>query len=320
MARTPVPARSSAQSSQRPAPARSLRSRWPLWGAVVAVLVLAGVGLIVWAAGRSSGRSITGLAVLHTADYHSLALSPSDPSVVFFGHHNGVLHSDDGGRSFHALVSRTNFDAMSLAIDPTSPQRVYLAGHDIFQTSADGGATWQALSTTLPGRDIHGFTMSPDAPSHLTAFVVGHGLLASGDAGAQWQQLAARVPDDIMSLASAGGSPETLYAVSMQAGLLRSTDGGATFARASSALPQMVDAVAVDPTSPLTVYAGTEAGLFKSADGGGTWSKLPFPGTNAMVVGASRAQPGLLFAITLKGDQGLVERSTDGGQTWSASR
>jgi len=270
--------------------------------------------------GGSSHNSATSLAVLHTPDYHSLAFSPADPNVVFFGHHNGVMRSDDGGQSFHPLVTRTNFDAMNMAVSPTNAQQVYLAGHNVFQVSSDGGASWHPMTTNLPGTDIHGFTMSPDDPTHLTAFVVGYGTFASADSGRTWQRLAGRVPSDVMSLTSAGGTPETLYAASMGSGILRSTDGGATFVPVAATIGKLVYTLAVDPTSRTTVYAGVEGGLYKSMDGGTNWSKLPYPGANAAVVAVSRAQPNRLLAISVSDKGGVVARSDDGGMTWNSRR
>ena len=60
-----------------------------------------------------------------------------------------------------------------------------------------------------------------------------------------------------------------------------------------------------------------DGGMFQSTDGGITWSKLPFPGDNVVALAVSPAQPMLVLAITVKGQQGLVYRSEDGGQRWS---
>jgi hypothetical protein len=263
-----------------------LRQRRLLCGGVVGVAAIAFIAgaLFLRSGGKSQGGA-TGLAVLHTPDYHALAFSPTDRNVVFFGYHNGVMRSDDGGRSFHSLVSRSNLDAMNIAVSPSNAQQVYLAGHNVFQVSSDSGASWQPMTTNLPGTDIHGFSMSPDDPTHLTAFVVGYGIFASPDSGRTWQHLAGRVPSDVMSLTSAGGTPETLYAASMGSGILRSTDGGATFTPVAATIGRTVYTLAVDPTNRTTVYAGVEGGLYKSTDSGTNWSKLPYPGVNAAVVG-----------------------------------
>src|SRR5262245_41847119 len=123
--------------------------------ALVAVVV---VGLSLRRGSSAGGGAIT---TLRTADFHSLAFSPDNPNIVFFGHHNGLKRSEDGGLTWSALVDRSNFDAMSLAMSRANGRQLYLAGHDIFQVSMDGGATWQAVAHNLPGTDIHGFAMSP---------------------------------------------------------------------------------------------------------------------------------------------------------------
>ncbi|MBI2918882.1 MAG: hypothetical protein HYY01_12945 [Chloroflexi bacterium] len=263
--------------------------------------------------------------MLRTADFHSLAFSPVDARIVYFGHHNGAMQSEDGGRTWRQLVDRRNFDAMALSVASANPQQIYLAGHNVFQVSADEGRSWQPVQHDLPGTDIHGFATSLDDPNRLFAFVVGHGLLTSNDGGATWRRLTGGLPADIMSLAAAGGTPETLYAGSMNSGLLKSTDGGEKWSRvAVGPGSRSVTALAVDPSNPRTVFAADDTGLYNTTDGGATWRKLVFPGDNAVALAVAPSQPGVVLAITVRGDQngrtGLVYRSEDGGQTWGGSQ
>ncbi len=292
---------------------RAVPRHWLALGGLLAL-----VGLVALALALRAGRGNDGaLATLTTGDFHALAFSPDDPDVLFFGHHNGILRSDDGGERWRPLVDRRNFDAMGLAVSPTNPRQLYLAGHDIFQVSTDGGATWQPVAHNLPGTDIHGFAMSPDDPNRPYAMVVGHGVLQSADGGRTWQRLPGQLPGDVMSLAVAGGDPATLYAGSMRSGVLRSTDGGRTWAPAVNGLDSRgVQALAVDPVARQTVYAGVEGGLYKSTDGGASWSGLPFPGDNAVTLAVSPARPNRVLAITVQNGQGLVYRSEDGGLSW----
>lgn len=315
----PQPARAQHRGGAVARGARSRRAsrRWPVLAGLLVVVAVAAVALYV-TVGRDGGRAAGGaLATLTSGDFHSMAFS-GEPSVVFFGHHNGMRRSDDGGRTWKTVVERPNFDAMGMAVSPRDPRRLYLAGHDIFQASADGGATWQPVAHNLPGTDIHGFAMSPADPDRLYAFVVGRGLFASADGGRTWERLAGQVPADVMVLA-AGGSPETLYAGSMRAGVLRSADGGKSWSPATSGLgPRMVFALAADPTAAGTAYAGVDGGLYKSTDAGASWRRLPFPGDNAATVAVSPAQPNVVIAITVKDSHGLVYRSDDGGESWGS--
>lgn len=303
------------------------RSRWPFVAGVAVVLALAAAvaGYLVSRGQAGEGADVGAISVLRTSDFHSLAFSPDDPNVVIFGHHNGVMRSDDGGRTWRSLVERRNFDAMGLAVSRANPRQVYLAGHDVFQVSADGGATWQPLAHDLPGTDIHGFAMSPDDPGPLYAFVVGHGAFHTGDGGRTWQRLGGQLPSDVMALAASGGSPETLYAGSMQSGVLKSADGGQSWSRAGAGMhSRNVMALAVDPVNRQTVYAGVEGGLYKSTDGGETWTKLPYPGDNAVALAVNPSQPHVLLAIAVRstaaGRHGLVYRSEDSGMTWGGRK
>ena len=293
--------------------ADGLSRRRLVLGAVLAVAVLAAAA---WFLG--SGREGSGaLAVLRTADFHALAYSGEDPSVVFFGHHDGVMRSTDGGKNWSPLVARRNFDAMGLAVARAGSAEMFLAGHDVFYSSRDGGVSWRPVEHDLPDTDIHGFVVSPDDPDRLYAYVVDHGLFQSADGARTWQRLDGRLPDDLHALAAAGGSPETLYAGSMHWGVLKSTDGGANWTPAVTGLgSRMVVTLAVDPLARQTVYAGADGGLYKTTTGGAAWSKLPFPGDNAMALAINPSNPQVILAITVKDDQGLLYRSENGGATW----
>lgn len=301
--------------SPRPRTARSVLGRWWVVGAL-AVATL--VGLILFIV---SQRSTTdgALATLQTGDFHALAFDPTDARVAFFGHHNGVLRTEDGGRTWRPLVDRPNFDAMSLEVSRADARRIFLAGHDVFQVSLDGGGTWQPVAHNLPGTDIHGFTMSPEDPDRLYALVVGQGVLRSGDGGRTWEPLSTGLPGDLAALASAGGTPEVLYASSGRSGVLRSVDGGASWAR-TSMVPgsRGTMALAVDPSAQQTVYAGTEEGLFKTTDGGRTWNTLTIPARNVTALAVSPSDPNVLLTIAVENRRGLVFRSEDGGRSWGA--
>src|SRR5437867_1497106 len=107
-----------ARRSRAQAQARG-RFKSPLFvvGAVVVVAGAALVGLFLQRAqppaqsaqppaAPAAGGGLQQLGSILAADYHSLAFSAKDPSVLYFGHHNGVMQSADGGRSWTPAVSR----------------------------------------------------------------------------------------------------------------------------------------------------------------------------------------------------------------------
>jgi photosystem II stability/assembly factor-like uncharacterized protein len=293
-------------------PVRRWNPRWLLFGIIAGLIAIA----IVVAFGPGGLARARPISIIETSDFHALALSRADPSVVYFGHHNGLLRSMDGGRKWEPIIEQPEVDAMGLAFPPDGSGRILLAGHNGLQTSTDGGQTWTMVSNDLPSQDIYGFAMKPDEPNRLHAFVVARGLFTSADGGETWLRLAGDQPFDILALASAGGNPERLYLSSARTGLFRSVDGGTTWTSVPTGPGSgPVFALAVDHQSR-AVYAGTADGLYRSVDGGDTWKKLSYPGKNARSVAVSPTQSGTLLALSMEDRRGLLFRSEDGGATW----
>jgi photosystem II stability/assembly factor-like uncharacterized protein len=246
----------------------------------VAAVFVAGLAWLVLQRAQPSGTSAVGegfqqLGSVQAADYHALAFSPTDANTIFFGHHNGVMQSTDGGRTWRSAVSRPNFDAMILASSPASPDVLWMAGHDVFYQSRDSGRDWTEVRTNLPGLDLHAFAASPSDPNLLFAFAVGHGLFRSADGGATWEPLGAGAPRGATALAL-GGTSDTLY-VGTEQGVVMSRDGGQSFGPAAQVGAAPVTALAAAPGSDV-VYAGTPQGVFRSADGAQSWSKTGYGG------------------------------------------
>lgn len=265
--------------------------------------------------GRSETPVPQPIAVLGTRDVHALGISPSSVDTIFFGHHDGVLRSTDGGYRWQPLP--ISGDAMAVAIPPSMPQTVYMAGHEVFFKSTNGGNTWERMLYDLPYDDIHGLAIDTKDPNTLYAFVVGYGLFKSRDGGASWKKLSNGLPNTVMALAVAADNPQVLYAGTMSDGLLKSADGGVTFQRANKGIQNgMIMALATVPSKPGLIYAGTDKGLFRSNDGGANWSLTGFKdGVGALAVAPSN--PELMLLVDM---QTNVYRSNDAGATWGPGK
>src|SRR5262249_10536842 len=93
------------------------------------------------------------------------------------------------------------------------------------------------------------------------------------------------------------------------AGVFRTLNGGGVWAQSGNFF--QAQSVAIDPANHTTVYAAaSNGGIFKSTDSGGTRGGTLFTG-NIRAVAGGPASPRYL-AISAG-----VQRSTDGGATWS---
>ncbi|MGQ0602072.1 MAG: YCF48-related protein [Anaerolineales bacterium] len=297
--------------SQRYQSKRPVRGRWPnagLWVVGLGVLGLAAAGWLWFSNNAPSGSAVRPVSQLTTADFHSLAFSPTEPETVFFGHHHGLLVSRDGGRTWEP-TSLQNADAMALAVPLSNPNVMYAAGHEVFFKSTDGGASWQAINTNLPGLDIHGFAVDPQNADTVYANVVGFGMFTSHDGGMTWAALPPSPPSTFNLVV--GETPQTLYAAAGDSGLLRSTDGGQQWSRLSS-LPGVTIAVTYD-AARRRVYAGNDAGLFASDNGGATWAVLGPQGA-ILAIAVSPLDATRILAVDASGN---VFASRDGGVTWA---
>ncbi len=295
-------------ASQRNArrPARTLSLPAILVAGAAVLLVALGVLLLTRQSTGSSGPTPTGalspVANLQASDYHSLAVDPTNADRVWFGSHNGIQESTDGGHTWSPLAGMSG-DAMNMAMPATIPAAVYVAGHDIFKRSIDGGRSWQDVKSNLPGTDMHGFTVDPANGKHVFALVVGVGLNESTDGGDHWQPLPAQPPGATGALAVASGNPPALYAMT-SLGVMRSQDAGKSWHPANGDLPQGRDGVRAllsVPSKSQELYVGTANGLYHTNDAGATWQQAGLAGENIIALAASQSGPQRVYALTASG-------------------
>jgi len=289
---------------------QGVQSRWLITTGLVLALVI--VLWFVFSSRQPENNGVRPISRLTTADFHSLAFSPTEPETLFFGHHGGLLVSRNGGKDW-SPTALSDADAMALAIPLSTPQIMYAAGHDIFFKSNDGGETWKSVDTNLPGTDIHGFTVDPENANQVYAHVVGFGIFGSNDGGNTWSQLSSAVPSSTFNL-TVGENSQTLYAAAGQAGFLRSTDSGQTWSMGNEVPDDGAIAVIYSPTSGRLYVStlGDQAGLYLSDDNGQTWTFAGLKGT-ILAIAVSPLDSNHLVVVN---DEGQVFASRDGGFSW----
>jgi photosystem II stability/assembly factor-like uncharacterized protein len=287
------------------------RSRQLVTGGIVLILI---AGLLFLFLRRGSDNSSAGaISHLTTRDFHSLAFSPMEAETIFFGHHNGLLVSYNGGKDWQS-TSLENTDAMALALPLSNSDIMYAAGHDVFFKSTDGGKTWNAVTTNLPSLDIHGFTVDPENAERAYAHVVGFGIFGSEDGGSTWSQLSDSAPPSTFNLAM-GESSDSLYAAAGGAGLWHSLDGGRSWSLVENIPDTGADAVVYVRANKrlLVTTTGNSAGLYVSDDNGQSWKATGMKGIFVAIAG-SPLDPNHIVVVS---DQGDVFASRDSGLTLS---
>ncbi len=287
------------------------QSRW-LMTAGLAFVLIAGLWLVFPNRDSKNSKALP-VSRLTTNDFHSLAFSPTEPETVFFGHHDGLLVSHNGGKDWQS-TALTNSDAMALAVSPSDPQTMYAAGHNVFVKSSDGGKTWQAVSANLPGLDMHAFGVDPENADRIVAYVVSFGLFGSEDGGINWESFSVTAPSSIHGL-TFGKDDQTLYAAAGGAGLWQSQDGGRTWTLVQNVPSNGVITVAYGRANGRLYLTTLEpaAGLYYSDNGGETWAPTSLRET-ILAVAISPLDSKHIMAVN---DQGEVFASRDGGLTWS---
>lgn len=246
-----------------------------------------------------------------TADYHSLAFSPTDAGVVLFGHHGGIQMSRDSGARWDTVIEEQGRDAMNLVYDPLAPQSVYMAGHDVYYKSGDSGMTWQPVESNLPGKDLHAFAVSPAKEGRAYAYAVGYGLFRSEDGGVTWKLQDPSAPQGTNSILVLMDG--TLIIGATDQGILRSDDGGITWAQARDGIDVgAIYAIKGNPDGS-RLYAGTDNGLYSSTDGGQTWTATAMDNNWVVAIGVNPMDPDEVLVIDRNGE---LFRSRDAGQTW----
>lgn len=285
---------------------------WRLAAGGVGLILIAGISFLLFGRGNEKSE-MRPISHLTTADFHSLAFSPTKPETIFFGHHDGLLVSHNGGQDWQP-TALSNVDAMALALPESDSEVIYAAGHDVFYKSTDGGESWKPVTTNLPGTDIHGFTVDPENANQVYAHVVGFGIFGSEDGGSTWTLLSDDVPPSTINL-TIGSNSETLYAAAGQAGLWQSQDRGRTWMPIQNVGdPGAIVVTYVRATGRL--YASTLgdlAGLYASDDNGQSWRSEGLNGT-LLAIAISPLDPDHIIAIN---DEGEVFATRNGGLAWS---
>jgi len=249
--------------------------------------------------------------VLTHLETHSVAVHPTDPSIVLAGTVDGVWRSSDRGATFQ----RTNFpDAgrqiWSFLVDASNPKRIYAGGSPVaIYRSDDSGATWRKLPD--PGiKDrakapfavrVMRMVQHPTRHSEIYAALEVNGVIRTNDGGETWTDCSA----DLLRLSELPHLKSKIISDTFAEGML---DG---------------HAITISAADPDAVVLACRMGLFRSADHGKTWQDMEMkrfsPTTYGRDIRVSPQDPKTIYAalsVAAASHDGGIYRSQDAGKTW----
>jgi photosystem II stability/assembly factor-like uncharacterized protein len=234
----------------------------------------------------------------------SLAVSPTNPNIIFAGTYEGLLKSENQGMTWKLV---TGTDGRLATRQAPAVKRKGLKTPD----SRD-------LGVKLPESKIFDVQYSTTAPNTLY-LATPRGLFRSTDNGVIWKDLPGPVRDSTVDkIGLHPVDPQWVLAQSFSK-LFISHDQGRTWSRAEFGEPNVkVYDFAFGAGTSSSMLAATSHGLFKSMDGGKTWILHydPLPRIPYHQICSSRRDPSTVYLLSQEENQ--VYQSLDGGETWSA--
>lgn len=169
-------------------------------------------------------------------------------------------------------------------------------------------------------------TVDPSDPWRLYSVTYSGAVFTSDDGGSNWSQM--DLPFHVPKIAISPSRLGTFYALDLGSAspytrLFRSSNNGLGWSATAFRSTDSGRTVAVDPRRSSTVYAGTVRGLSRSTDGGASWEDLKLREAETRQIYDilfPPRDPSTVYVLDADYSyypQFTVDRSTDGGATWS---
>jgi uncharacterized repeat protein (TIGR01451 family) len=284
-------------------------------------------------------------------DFSTLVINPSNPQTLYtalwspYGTEStaeGVYKTANGGTSWQkmtGLPSGSSVGRTAVAISPSSPLNVYVlmatpAG-SLFrmEKTTNGGTSWTDLTSGTPNpfassnQGWYDITLTVD-PSNASIVYAGgaagnNSLIESTNSGTSWSDLSGN------SNFNLAPHPDH-HAIGFDAnGKLLDGDDGGLF-RLDTPTPgnyswsdlngnlqiTQFTGIALHPTDPSIAYGGSQDNGTEKYTGSSQWNLVQFGDGGFVRVDFSNPQT--VYHTFFYGNYGFLERSDDGGNTWTA--
>ena len=279
-------------------------------------------------------------AALQGRNVISMAISPSNPKVLFAGTYGGLLQSEDGGKTWRSITGEvtpvaarasSKQEALSkryvkpvpvryvrlpavkiheVTFSKSSPAGLYAATSEGLFESADQGKHWQQVNGIGSGNAVYKVAFHPTDP-HWMAVLSANGLLISQDQGKVWEKSHLQIGDyQVLDIDLVPTSPVQLMAATSR-GLVVSQDAGKSWKLSDGELENIpINQIIVSPSDPSELYLLSRgySQLFRSTDYGKTWNRFDSRGLETvrpLGIWMNPRESGMFFALTA--NQGIFQ-------------
>ncbi|HIH47219.1 TPA: hypothetical protein HA297_02885 [Candidatus Woesearchaeota archaeon] len=164
-------------------------------------------------------------------DFHTMAISSANPSLLY-GWYDGELQKTlDGGLSWGVVETDVPTEIISLHPDPNDENTVYAVVIGGLMMSTDQGAHWTDVGEQMSNNAVIALAVNPQDPQKMVSFSRNLGLAISTDGGKTWENQPdfEKYEDIPLYLVFDPQQTNTLYALSRSNKLYKSVDHAATW-------------------------------------------------------------------------------------------
>jgi len=247
-----------------------------------------------------------------------------------------------GGRTVDFAVPESNVSVIYAAVGPSGLWKTEDAGLNWAPSfHKEGTVSVGAVAVSQSHPDI--VWVGTGEATARNSVAPGDGVYKSEDAGQTWKAMGLAETRFISRIVIDPANPDLVYVAAQghlwgpneERGVYRTIDGGKTWKKVLYVNPETGACdLAIDPSNAKILYAGMwehrrwpyffrsggpGSGVYRTTDGGESWTAmsdgLPMGPYGRIGVGASRSNPGVVYALVEAKDGGLF-RSEDKGRTW----
>lgn len=130
---------------------------------------------------KSTNRGESWINLTRTLDDYTyanriqtIAIDPTNPSVIYLGSHYGLLRSENGGGSFRAvnlIVPSESLPALSIVINPKDGKTIYVSASSEIYKTVDRGESWK-IEKTGTTRKVEVLRLNPENPEVVYAGII----------------------------------------------------------------------------------------------------------------------------------------------------